>query len=276
MASSFDFRGLHCYAPAADGAPWTYLPMEPGVKRGADGQPLFTFADLTASAYLLLTAHWGAQGDDVSALRVELSGHDPAAQLTRASLLDIACHALVADECGGFAPRASSATSRVPPYDAVFNLYLQGDKLEHARAALQGRRGHLAIEYRATRLAAVRARATFTASGTTLGDFWRAHEGEGSAAEVLERAVMQGIAHINIDAPDPYADALAPDLHRRVLDVVAATVPQVLRRGAGADVRARVALEQDAGAPVRAFADLGAIFADVSLGSLTGGHHAAD
>jgi hypothetical protein len=276
MASSFDFRGLHCYAPAADGAPWTYLPVEPGVQRGADGQPLFTFADLAASAYLLFTARWSARGDDVSALRAELSGRDAAAQLTLASLVDIACHALVSDGRGGFAPHASSATSGMPPYDAVFNLYLRGDELEHARAALRGQRGHLAIEYRATRRAAVRARATFTASGTTLGDFWRAHQNEGSAAEVLERAVVQGIAHIDIDAPDPYAGALAPDLYRRLLDEAAATVPPMLLRGAGADVRARVALEQDAGAPARAFADLGAIVADESLGSLIGGHHAAD
>ena len=275
MAASFDFRGLHCFAPATPGGPWSYLPGAPGVQRGPDGRPLVAFIDLGTSAYLMFTARWNGEGD-VSGLRTELAARGAGAGLERARLDEVTCNVLVADGRGGFVPLASSTTSGVPPYDAVFNLLLNGESLAHGRAALRGETGHFAIEYRGTRVGALQGRATFSAAGPALADYWRAHEGEATPVELLARAVTLGVARIDIDVPGAGSGALASELRRRVLERAAHVLPPMLRRNAGMDTRAEVALERDAGLPTRAFADLGALVGNEFFGSLIGGHHAED
>lgn len=279
MVPSFDFRGLHCYAPATEDGAWTYLPAVADVQRGREGQPLLTFSEFDRSAYLLFAARWNAAACDVAALREELATRVPAAHASRlraACLRETSCTVRAADGRGGFTSLGTSATSGMPPYDAVFNLYLNGEALEQVRAALRGDVGRLAIEYRGNRIAAACARARFSASGTSLGTYWRAHARDGNAAQVLEHAVADGAARIDVDAPDPFAGALAPELYRRVLERAAEIVPPLLEQAPGADVQALVSLEQEVDIPVRACADVGALVAAESLASLIGGHHASD
>jgi hypothetical protein len=277
MASSFDFRGLHCFAPATEEGAWSFLPAAPDLQRGGDGQPMFTLVDLGPSAYLLFTASWGAPADDVQALREEIAARqrgrdaDPV-RLAYAPLAATQCNVLVGDGSGGFSAVATSATSCMPPYDAVFNLFLQEDRLAHARAGLRGERGHLAIEYLAQLRMPVSARATFRATAERLAPFLRARDGaEGDLERQLEQAIASGAATIVVDAPNPCASALALDLYHRVLARAAERVAD-----ASGDLQITVTLEQEVSVPTRAFADVGTLVSAEAQGSLIGGHHAAD
>lgn len=282
MATSFDFRALRCFTPPDDAAPWSYVPREPDLQRASDGRPLVTLIELGASGYVLFNARWGASAEDLEALRAEIARRtregDPARiRLAFAALASPRCHALVGDGHGAFRTVAASTTSGLPPYDAVFNLFLQDDALAQAKAALRGERGCLAIEYVADLQWPVRAKASFHARREELAA-WLASRGAGAdgLAEVLERAVESGAARVVIDAADPQAIELAPELHDNVLSRVAELLPRLMNQGAPGEVDVAVALEQVVSVPTRAFTDVGALVSAHTTGSLTGGQHVAN
>lgn len=266
---------------AGDDRWWCYLPDRPDLRRDTEGAPQLTAVDAGASAYLLLTATWDAPAADLEALRQEvalrIAEPSPARiRLTFAPVSEPRCAVLVGDGAGSFETVATSATSGVPPYDAVFSLALSGDQLVAGRGAREGRTGLLAVEYVAGLPATVTGHATLTAATGPLTTWLRAHEHEQDLIDLLEEAVRQGLAAVTVEAPDPHVGELATTLYDRVLAEAARALPNWLDHQVPGDLRVSVTLEQQAEEPVRAFADIGSIVAGASTRAAPGGPHAAD
>lgn len=281
FATSFDFRGLHCFAPATEQATWSFLPAAPDLQRDTHRHPMVTLVDAGPAAYLLFTARWAAPPGAVEAVRREIAartdeGRPDRVRLSYAPLSEPRCSALIGDGSGAFSPVATSTTSGMPPYDAVFNLSLEGERLTHAKAGLRGELGHLAIEYVAQMHAPVAARATLRANAERLAAWLREHGGADGMESALEAAIASRVASIVVDAPDPFAGALAPELYRRALERASKLVAPLLREPAAGNLQVTVTLEEDVEIPMRAFADVGALLSAEPLESLIGGHHAAD
>jgi len=281
FATSFDFRGLRCFAPAGEQATWSFLPAAPDLQRDANRHPMVTMVDVGPTAYLLFTASWAAPPGDVEAVRQEIAartheGRPDRVHLSYAPLSTPRCSALIGDGHGAFSPVATSTTSGMPPYDSVFNLCLEGERLAHAKAGLRGDLGHLAIEYVAQMHAPVAARATLRANAARLAAWLREHAAADGIEGALEAAIASGVASIVVDVPDPFAGALAPELYRRALARASELVAPLLREPAAGDLHVTVTLEQDVEVPMRAFVDVGALVSPEPLATLIGGHHAAD
>src|SRR5262249_48967621 len=149
-------HGLHCVRASREKWHWFYLPGRPDVQRDTAGAPQLTIVDAGTVGYLVFTATWGASARDLESLRDQIAvrlSESSAARvvLSFAPVSAPRCHALVGPGGGAFETVASSETSGIPPYDAVFNLALRGEHLESARGACQGRAGLLAVEYVAKR-----------------------------------------------------------------------------------------------------------------------------
>lgn len=265
MQAGFDFRGLRCFPSAAGDGSWHFLPLAPDVQRGADHRPMMSFVDLGTSAYLLFTATWAPAPEDLEALRAEIARRTGEADIARITLsfAPIAaprCNALVGNGSGAYRAVASSDTSGMPPYNAVFNLFLQDELVAGARAGVRGEPRRLGIEYLAQAQSPVGAAATFTARAERLFAWLETQQAdEGGLAALLDRAVASGVATIELDAPDARAGTLASELYGQVLARAAALVPPMMRRGVEGDIRVAASMQRDAGEPVRAFADVGSL-----------------
>lgn len=281
MPSNFDFRGLHCTPVAGEERSWYYLPRQPDVRRDAMGAAQLTLVDTGVTAYLLFTATWAAPEEDLEALRqalvVRLGEHGPERiRLSFAPLGDVRCAVLVGDGTGSFETIAGSATSGLPPYDAVFNLVLTGSRTAAARGAAAGRTDLLALEFEANLGVPVAGSATLTASREKLRTLLLAGNGEGEPHQLLEEAVRLGLAAVTVDVPDPYVGLLATTLYDRVLAEAARALPNWLDHQAPGDLEVSVTLEEQVKEPVRALADIGSIVARASTRAAPGGLHAAD
>jgi hypothetical protein len=281
MDNSSEFRGLRFFPSATEEA-WYFLPRRPDVQRGADGRPLLTLVDMGAEAYVLFTATWAAPAGDLQALREEIGRRYPRAgnpvTVGYAPIASARCDALIADGHGTFQAVASSATSGYPPYDAAFNIHLRGDRLEHAKAALHGESGHLAVEYGGQLGLRTGARATLRASAAPLAAWLQAQDARDRASlrEALERAIRAGIARVVIEAPDPAAGMLAAELYERVLDRATDLITALPRQPSMGDLQVSAELERDTPQPTSAFADIGALVQAEATATPTGGDDAAD
>jgi hypothetical protein len=270
MPDTFDFHDLRCFASAKDASTWHFMPRHPDVQRGNDGRALLTLIDMGATAYLLFTATWGASQQDLQDLRREIASRTPGVRAERVELAfapvaSVHCNVLMGDGRGSFDNVASSKTSGYPPYDAAFNVYLQGERLAHAKAALQGEAGRLALEYCAELRTPVSARAQLTAHGPALVAALAGAADRAALRQALDRAVESGIARVVIDGADPGAATLAAELYDRVLDRAAEMLPRLMRQGVPDEVRLAVALEQEIGQATSAFADVGTLLAAVTM-----------
>jgi hypothetical protein len=279
---SFEFRDLRCFASPLDGKSYYFLPKTPDLVRDADRQPMLTFFDVGPSGYLIFTAHWDAPEGDLDALRHELalstSEPDPARiRLSFAPVRSPRCQVLIGDGTGSYQALATSTTSGVPPYDAVFNLVLQNEHLLWARAGLRGEPGFLGIEYRAELDSPVTAGATLRARAEELLP-WLSSHGGGSPdlLALLEQAVELGLATVQVEVPDQHASRLTGDLYDRVLAQAARMLPRWTDQSGAGDVEVSATIEQTMSEPVRAFADVGAIVSEESVRPVSGGHHAAN
>lgn len=282
MPSSFEFRGLRCFESSTEPGAWCFLPKRPRVQLDAAMRPMVSMVDLGASAYLLFTASWDASPRELDALRQEIAARtgEPDAGRIRLAFAPIGaprCNALVGDGSGTFRILASNATSGFPPYDAVFNLQLQDERLAQARAGLRGEPGFLGIEYVAALRNRVKGRATLD---TPTGDLlpWLRSRGANPAnmRALVEKAVEAGVAAVVIDVPAPHESELAPALYERVLSRAAELLPRWVAQGGPADVEVAVVLEQELSDPIRAFADVATLVAAPPLEYLIGGQDAAD
>ena len=166
---------------------------------------------------------------------------------------------MIGDGAGASETVASSATLGFPPFDAVFNLFLQGAELTHAKAALQGASGRLTIRYSAELRMPVSARAALTAKGPAL---MAAIAGAGDRAALrgaLDHAVETNLAQVIVEDVDEDAATLIGELYELVLDRAAEALQRFERQDVPDDFRLTAALEREIGRPIRALADMGAL-----------------
>lgn len=238
--------------------------------------------DLGTSGYLLFSAMWTVPDADLDALRREIAIRidEPDVDRVRLSFASITaprCHALIGDGSGAFQTVATSTTSGVPPYDAAFNLFLQNERLVHARAGLRGEAGFLALEYLADLQVLISAMATFRSIAIELLPWIRSQSADRrDLRQLLDEAVERGLAAVAIDAPDDQVGQIAINLYDRVLGQVARALPRWLEQDTAGDINVAVALDQHVNEPIRAFADIGAIVAMESARGFSGGQDAAD
>ncbi len=280
MAAGFEFRGLRCFPSPADPHTYHFLPARPDLRRDPDGVPLTTMVDAEAAGYLMLSAVWEASADDVEALRHELAARTQQSnvaqlRLSFAPVASVRCNALIGDGHGTFQTAASSSTSGIPPYDAVFSLFLQDEHLANAKAALRGERGFLSVEYLADLRVPVSATATLDARAADLMP-WIAERGANDVVGLLEEAVERGLAVVTVDVPDSHAGQLTATLYERVL----ARTTEMMRGWATKripdHIHIAVRLDEHADEPVRAIADVGLIVSRRNVRTVKGGQDAAD
>jgi hypothetical protein len=282
MRSSFDLRGLHCFASPTEAHSYYFWPKHPNLQRDANHRPMFTMVDLGVSGYLLFTATWAASESDLDTLRSELAirNHEPDVDSIRLAFAPVTspqCNALMGDGSGAFQTVATNKTSGVPPYDAVFNLFLQDERLMQAKAGLRGERGFLGIEYLADLLVPISAKAIFRSVASDLVPWLRSQStGSDDIAHLLEQAVERGLAAVTIEVPDQQASGLAIELYNRVLAQAARVLPRWLEQDGQGDIHVAVTLERNGIEPIRAFADIAGIVSTESVRRVTGGQDAAN
>jgi hypothetical protein len=231
---------------------------------------MITVLDVGSSGYAMFTATWGASAASVEALRREIaSGHrDPDASRIRLSFAPVSvpqCHALLGDGSGTFQTIATSATSGLPPYDALFNLTIPRERLSHVQSAVNGERGFLAIEYVADLRVPATANAAFRSQSDDLLPWLRDRgRSDKSMRALLEEAVALGLATVTVDAPDHAGGQIAIELFDRVLNHAAQVAPQWITQGDRGHLEVEATVERDAREPVRALADIGGIVASGS------------
>jgi hypothetical protein len=278
---SFDFRGLRYFPSADDVTACYFLPRQPGLQSDADGRPMLTMVDLGASAYLLFTGRWAASEIDLNDLRSELAARDcelvDLVKLSYAPITSPRCNVLIGDGGGSFQTIATSNTSGFPPYDAAFNLFLENDRLAHAKAGLRGEQGFLGIEYQAELPVPIKATATLRARAHHLLPWLRAHSASSNdPSRLLEDAVEAQVAEIVLDMVDLPGTELTVELYNKVIAEAAQMLSRWIEQDAPGDIHVAVTVEQNIHEPVRAFADIGAIVSTDLPQATRGGENAAN
>jgi hypothetical protein len=280
MPVEFEFKGLRCFPSASDPRTYHFLPTRADLRRGPSGQPLTTLVEAGTAGYLMFSAAWEVGASEVEELRHELAARLPSTpaadiRLSFAPVLSVRCHVLIGDGRGTQQTAASSSTSGLPPYDAVFSLFLQGERLDWVQRGLRGEPGYLAVEYRADLRVPVSAAATLDARASELMP-WIAERGADDMLRLLEEAVERGLAAVTIEVPDPHGHQLAVGLYERVLARTAQLLRDWLTERVPDRIHVTVRLDEDVTVPVRAFADVGMIVSRASVRAVTGEQDAAD
>lgn len=271
--ASFTFGDLRCFADPSDARHYYFLPIAPDRQRGGDQRPMITMLDVGSSGHVMFTATWGARPASVNALKRQIAaGHqDPDTSRIRLSFAPIAspaCHVLLGDGSGAFRTIATSATSRVPPYDALFSLPVPSQSLDQVRAAVRGREDFLAVEYVAELRIPAAGTAAFRADAARLISWLRSERhGGASLRALLEEAVQAGLATVTVSASERLGAEVAGELFDRVLTQVADVAPRWMAHGGAGVVEVEASIERGAPEHVRACADIGRIVAGGSLQS---------
>ena len=269
--STFRFRDLHCFADAADPRSYYFLPLAADLQRDSAQRPLINLLDTGASGYVMFTATWAPRAETIDALRQEIaSGHHAGSSAhIRVSFAPIAsprCDALLGDGAGTFQVIASNDTSRVPPFDALFNLAVAPDRMPQVRSAMRGEPGFLAVEYVAEVRVPVTGSATFTADAGELVPWLRHERGRGASVRaLLEQAVELGLARVRANVPERLGGNTAVELFDRVLSEAAQAAPRWMASGGAGSIEVEAVVERGTPETVRAFADIGRIVASGSV-----------
>lgn len=217
-----ELDGIRATQSADDPAVFVYDSGDPGPERGPQGHPSFQLLSVGEGAFLQLGARWGADAARLEALREEIArrlGTRPA--MVRLSPLEATVEEVrleLADGASGFRQIASSTSSRVPPFTALFSTRLDRDQSVIVTEAAAGREGRLRVIYRLSLAETVTAEseiagdvseevAALARLGTaaTLGDAssliddalaagrltWRRSATDGASALLRERADLQ-------------------------------------------------------------------------------------
>lgn len=267
MPRAFTFADLRCFADPSDARSYYFLPTSPRLQRDPKGVPILSLLDVGSSGYLMFTATWTAADSSVETLRQYIAhgSRQPDAsgiRLAFAPLSSVECHALLGDGRGSFQTIATSTTSGMPPYDAVFALTVAGERLAAARAAMRGEHGFLAIEYTAALLVPSTSSAIFRSADQALLPWLRERRASGVAMRAqLEEAVEAGLATVTVEAVGQPGDEVVTELFDRVLSQAAQMAPRWIAESGYGDIVVHVAVDRDVREPVRVLADVGGILA---------------
>jgi hypothetical protein len=147
---AFSLLGVDLYSDPDNPRFLRYLPGSPSPETGPDGRPTLLVVASDRGAILQLGALWGLTDTTRAALREALAdSHPELAQLdlqpAPASVAGVTLSLAASD--GTLHPLATSSSSGMPPFSAVFSAQLDAEQKAQAIAALQGRRGTLLVDY---------------------------------------------------------------------------------------------------------------------------------
>lgn len=237
------FAGDPFVAPDPDEpGTYMYIPGPPLPETDPQGRPSAHLWLSGETGILQLGTRWGVPEARLERLRETLAKDDPqaAGQATRIRLVPapvtIAEVALLAveDPAAGRAQAVQIATSRssgVPPYTAIFGAHLTAGQASTSAAALNGNRGRLFVVYRGAfqRGAAIHMalRGDLRKEATALGP--------GASVEDARRAIRdaQNAGHLAFEASVPAgAEPSLIHEHRNELEEIAARLLASMARGA--------------------------------------------
>lgn len=270
--ASFTFQQLRCFADPSDPRSYYFVPLTADLQRDSRQRPMITMLDTGSSGYVMFTATWAAPAATVDALRREIAAghHDPDASRIRLSFAPVSspqCHALLGDGTGSLQTIATSATSRMPPYDALFNVPIHQDRMAQVRSAMRGEAGFLAIEYVAELRVPASGTARFHADAAELIPWLRREQGSGkSMRALLEEAVELDLASVAVSVPERQGE-LAVELFDRVVAQAAQAAPRWMAEGGAGSLDVEAIVDRGSPEPIRACADIGRIVAGGSVGT---------
>ena len=138
-----------CYTSDDASGDWLYVPADP-VAELAGGKPVVQLWASPDSGILQLGAEWTVRPELLERVEAAVSravgGRAVHLQPAPSTVRQVSLETI--DDHGTSSVLASSTSSGFPPYRAIFRVELQATAMNAAAAALNGRRGRLAIRYR--------------------------------------------------------------------------------------------------------------------------------
>lgn len=272
IPNSFEFEGLLCFAKQSARHSYYFAPLHADLDRDANGRPMFSVIAIGTSGYLMFTAVWRAADKILEALRNEIARRndisDPLTiELAFAPVHMARCDLLLGDGSGQFQAIATSSTSGVPPYSALFNLTLTEEQFAGAAAALNGRAGYLAIEYDASVITPVTASGRLVPQSVRFVPWLREFSSAGQAGfrSAIEEAIEDGLAAIQLSLPDDPSGQLVAVLYDRVLTRATELLPKLIEtwdEDTHTDLDVSVTLVEEVSQPFRPRADLSSLGLD--------------
>lgn len=217
----------------------------------------------------MLTAVWRVPERSLAALRDEIARReaidDPATlRLAPAPAQVSRCNLLLGNGAAQFQVVATSATSGMPPYSALFNLFLTEELFAAVVAVLNGIPQRLAVEYDLALLAPVKASARLIPLSSRLLPWLADYLDSGPIGFRLavQEAVDEGLAVIEMDLPEQAPEELVSDLYDRVLTRASELLPRLARTWAGdslTELQVAVVLTVEASQPFHPRLDLASL-----------------
>jgi hypothetical protein len=169
LPEQFDYAGIHCYRSPEDANTLLYIPGAPTPQHTSQNAPMISLLRFAPFAFLQISVQWEVLDEELDALRTALGHQYPQLDLATVRL----AHAPVAVERvalelsaadGSLAELASTASSGMPPFTAIFSVQLTEPQQAAVASALNGRAGVLQVRYHATLAGAPIERATDVSS----------------------------------------------------------------------------------------------------------------
>lgn len=266
LVNSFEFEGLLCYGKKSEKHSYYYVPLHADLERDNRGHPMFNLTAVGSVAYLMLTGVWRATDERLERLRYEIARKDEISEpetisLSFAPVDTVRCDLLIGDGAEQFQVLATSSTSGIPPYSALFNVTLNQVQFTQAAAALQGRSGYLVIEYDASVITPVTASGRLISVSDRFVPWLREFSATGPAGlrAAIEEAVEDGMAVVQLSPPEDPTGNLVAKLYDRILTHASDMLPQLLAtwdEDAHTDFEVAATVVEDVRQQLRPSADL--------------------
>jgi hypothetical protein len=240
LPNQFEYDGLLCYRGRSD--PFTgvftyyYLPLRADVDRSDSGRPMVNLFGMGTTGYLMITAVWSAPDRAVEGLRLEILRRaqieDPATiYLVLAPVQVTVCNLLMGDGSELYQRIASSSTSGMPPFSALFNTALNEEQFHAAAAALNGNPKRLVIEYEASLITPLPASARLIPLSFRFVSWLQEHldSGPDGFRAAVQEAIEEGLASVQLDMPENAPDELISRLYDLVLTNAVEFLPRMLK-----------------------------------------------
>lgn len=235
MVGTFEFRGLRCFPAEGERDSFWFVPLRADLDRDEHGHPMFTLMLSGAGGFLMFTAVWRADQTTLDALRHELAkrvGDTSTIRLAFAPVRSVRCDLLLGDGSGQFQAVASGGTSGAPPYSTLFHTSLTDAQLATVIAAVNGRPGHLAVEYGATVVTPAQASGRLVARSPAFAEWMRdcLRSGTAGLRAAIEEAVTDGLATVELDVPEEAPAELVNAVYEAVLARACEVLPGMVLR----------------------------------------------
>ena len=277
IPNCFEFEGLLCFAKQSARDFYYFAPLHADLDRDVNGRPMFSLIAIGASGYLMCTAVWKVANEVLETLRSEIAIRnaisDPSTiKLAFAPVQVARCDLLAGDGSGALQAIATSATSGVPPYSALFSVNLSEEQFAWAVAAVNGRAGFLAVEYEASLTTPVKAHGRFVPRSAKFIPWLREYLSVGRAGvrAAIETAIDDGLAAIEVSMPDDPTGRLFSVLYDRVLSRATDVLPEFIEtwdEDTCAKLEVAVTVVEEVSQPFCPHVDLSS--PDIDLGHIT-------